>query len=456
MSVKAKSVSIRRRLLVLVIATVVGLWAITAVTSYIKTHHEIDELFDAQLAQSARVLLAQTAHDTEELEIEYDVQHHKYEKKIAFQIWDQHNKLLLRSDSAPLSRLSANTNGFSDVQIAGQPWRIFSRWDARHELLIQVGERHDVRNELVQGIALQLLYPMLFALPVLTLLIWISIGRGLSPLKRVAHDVAQRAPQHLATLDTAHVPEEIRPLTDALNDLFARLQQAFEHERQFTADAAHELRTPLAALKTQAQVAQRADDDSTRQHALNQLILGTDRATRLVEQLLTLARLDPEQDLAKHEQVDLQALAVSVLAQLAPEAVAKNIDLSLTPGSPLHVAGDSGALGILLRNLVDNAIRYTPPGGKVTVEIAPHGNHVVLRVTDSGPGIPEHERQQVFKRFYRGLGTRASGSGLGLSIAKRIAELHDANIAFDTPANGAGLCVTVDFQKTSGINPAST
>lgn len=449
MSAKAKSVSIRRRLLILVMATVVGLWAITAVMSYIKTHHEIDELFDAQLVQSARVLLAQTTHDTEETEIEYDDQYHKYEKKLAFQIWNKDNELLLRSDSAPLLPLSTTTVGFSDVQIAGQPWRIFSRWDVRHELKIQVGERHDVRNELVQGIALQLLYPMLFALPLLALLIWISIGRGLSPLKGVAHDVAQRAPQHLTTLDTTHIPAEIWPLTDALNALFLRLQQAFEHERQFTADAAHELRTPLAALKIQAQVAQRADDDITRQHALNQLVLGADRATHLVAQLLTLARLDPDQGLVKREPVDLQALAVSVLGQLAPEAIAKDIDLSLTPAAPINVMGDSGALGILLRNLVDNAIRYTPDGGKVTVEITQQDNHTLLRVTDTGPGIPETERQQVFKRFYRGLGTRATGSGLGLSIAQRIAELHGAVIAFDTPEHGAGLCVTVSFQQTT-------
>jgi two-component system sensor histidine kinase QseC len=449
MSTKVKPISIRRRLLVLVMVAVVGLWVITAVMSYIKTHHEIDELFDAQLVQSARVLLAQTAHDTEETEIEYDDQYHKYEKKIAFQIWNKDNELLLRSDSAPLSPLSITTVGFSDVQIAGQPWRIFSRWDARYELKIQVGERHDVRNELVQDIALQLLYPMLFTLPLLALLIWISIGRGLSPLRRVAHDVAQRAPQHLTLLDTNYIPAEIQPLTDALNSLFVRLQQAFEHERQFTADAAHELRTPLAVLKIQAQVAQRADDDITRQHALNQLILGADRATHLVAQLLTLARLDPEQGLVKREPVDLQALAVSVLGQLAPEAIAKDIDLSLTPAAPINVMGDSGALGILLRNLVDNAIRYTPDGGKVTVEITQQDNHILLRVTDSGPGIPEAERQQVFKRFYRGLGTQATGSGLGLSIAQRIAELHGTAIAFDTPEHGAGLCVTVSFQQTT-------
>jgi len=439
--------SIRRRLLVLVMTAVAGLWAITAAMSYIKTHHEIDELFDAQLAQSARVLLAQTAHDTDEIEIEYDTQFHKYEKKIAFQVWGNDNRLLLRSDSAPLSPLSTATDGFSDVRIEGRPWRIFSRWDARHELQIQVGERHDFRNDLVQDIAVQLLYPILFALPVLAFLIWVSIGQGLSPVKQVARDVAQRAPQHLAALDTTHIPEEIRPLADALNGLFARLEQAFEHERQFTADAAHELRTPLAALKTQAQVAQRATDESTRQRALDQLVQGVDRATHLVEQLLTLARLDPEHGLAKREPVDLQGLAVSMLGQLAPGAVAKNIDLSLTQRSPINVAGDSGALGVLLRNLVDNAIRYTPEGGKVSVEIMQQDEHALLRVTDSGPGIPEDERQRVFQRFYRGLGTRAGGSGLGLSIARRIAELHGAVISFDTPENGVGLCVTVNFQE---------
>ena len=441
--------SIRRRLLILVITAVAGLWLITAVLSYIRAHHEIDELFDAQLAQSARVLLAQTAHDTDEIEIDYATPFHKYEKKIAFQIWDKDKQLLLRSDSAPLTPLTTVTNGFSDTLIEGHPWRIFSSWDARHKLQIQVGERHDVRNELVQGIALQLLYPALFALPALAFLIWISIGRGLSPVKRIARDVAQRAPQHLAALDSTQVPEEIRPLTDALNALFVRLTQAFEHERQFTADAAHELRTPLAALKTQAQVAQRATDDTTRQHALEQLVLGVDRATHLVEQLLTLARLDPEHGLSKREPVDLQNLAVSVLGQLAPAAISRNIDLSLKPHAPVTISGESGALGILLRNLVDNAIRYSPEGGKVTVDIVTRNGNAMLHVTDAGPGIPDDERQRVFERFYRGLGTRATGSGLGLSIARRIAELHGAVISFETPESGTGLCVTVCFQGSN-------
>ncbi len=441
-------ISIRRRLLALVITAVAVLWAITAIMSYIRTHHEIDELFDAQLAQSAHVLLAQSKQDSDEIEIEFDEQFHKYEKKIAFQIWDKENKLLLRSNSAPISPLSTTNDGFSDVQIEGYPWRIFSHWDAQHKLHIQVGERHDVRNELIQGIAVQLLYPILFALPALAFLIWISIGQGLSPIKRVAHDVAQRAPQHLAPLDTSHVPEEIQPLTDALNGLFARLEQAFEHERQFTADAAHELRTPLAALKTQAQVAKRAADDATRQHALEQLVLGVDRATHLVEQLLTLARLDPDKGLDKLEPVDLHGLAVSVLSQQAPEAIAKHIDLNLKPRALVNVSGDSAALGILLRNLVDNAIRYTPEGGKVTVEIMTENRQTILSVTDTGPGITIEDQHRVFERFYRGMGTRAMGSGLGLSIAKRIAELHGAVISLGTPKNGSGLCVTVSFQQS--------
>lgn len=444
--------SLRKRLLVGLVAAIGLIWIATAFLSYRDANHEIDELFDAQLAQSAKVLLAQATHELREggllqreIETDRDGGKHKYEQKIAFQIWDGNGELLLRSATAPTVPLSKRETGFDDATVDGRQWRVFTRWDAEHEFRISVAERHDVRHELATHIALRLLYPLLIALPLLALLIWFGIGGGLRPLRRITREVARRAPGNLERLETAGVPEEIRPLVDSLNALLALLDQALENERRFTADAAHELRTPLAALKTQAQVALRAGDNGVRQHALENLIQGADRATHLVEQLLTLARLDPRSAAARHEPVDLAAVAETVLAVLGPSALDKAIDLSLEAPGPVSVNGDATMLGVLLRNLVDNAIRYTPREGRVNVLVHPEDHGAVLQVTDSGPGIPADERARVLERFYRALGTGESGSGLGLSIAKRIAELHGAKLSLDTPEDGKGLRVKVIF-----------
>ena len=441
--------SLRAKLLIFLLAIISVAWVATAALSFFDTHHEIDELFDAQLAQSAKVLLAQARHDLKDAREEDDgiaaevaSAGHKYERKIAFQIWDKHGRLLLRSASAPLQPLAARGGGFADAVIESKSWRVYTQWDEEGEIRLQVGERHSVRNELAASVAQRLLVPMGVALPVLALLIWFGVGKGLSPLRRIGNEVAQRDPANLSPLEERAVPSEIAPLLHAINALLARLGQALENERRFTADAAHELRTPLAALKTQAQVALRAENDGQRHNALENLVLGADRATHLVEQLLTLARLDPAAVSAvATERCDLGVLARSSLADLAPAAVAKNIELELTGLESAPIAGHSAMLGILLRNLVDNAIRYTPPGGQVQVSVGAGK----LEVTDSGPGIPSEERQRVFDRFYRVLGHEVSGSGLGLSIVRRIASIHGARLSLGEGEQGKGLRVTLDF-----------
>jgi two-component system sensor histidine kinase QseC len=450
--------SIRHRLLALLLGATVLVWLITAVSSFLEAHGEIDELFDAQLAQSARVLLAEAGHElaegagheAQEIEIERGGEGHRYEQKIAFQVWSKDGRLLLRSASAPSMRMTERFAGFSDAQLDGRHWRVFSDWDDRREFQIQVAERHDIRNELARGIVLRLACPFLFALPLLALLIWAGVGRGLTPLNRIADEVARRAPQRLAPIEAAGAPVEIRPLVDSLNALLQRLEQALEGERRFTADAAHELRTPLAALKTQAQVALRASDDAGRHRALDHVIQGVDRASHLVEQLLTLARLDPEQKISGGEAVKLRNLAAQALTQLAPAAIAKKIDLSLEPGEECTVVGNPAMLEVLLRNLADNAVRYTPEGGKVVVEVIRANARAVLQVTDSGPGIPPEERERIFERFYRGLGTEETGSGLGLSIVRRIAELHGADVTLGEGKGGRGLRVRVAFPRLGG------
>ncbi|HQT26076.1 MAG TPA: ATP-binding protein, partial [Burkholderiales bacterium] len=242
-------------------------------------------------------------------------------------------------------------------------------------------------------------------------------------------------------------PGELRPLVDAINTLLSRLEYSFENERRFTADAAHELRTPLAALKTQAQVAMRASEEAQRKKALEQVIGGVDRATHLVQQLLTLARLDPQFAQVGNSKVDLHQVVVGVLTELAPEALAKRIELVFEEAPRAMVKGDPEMIRILTSNIVRNAIRYTPEEGHVEVRIGEDVDAVRLHVIDNGPGIERGERTNVFERFYRTLGNRASGSGLGLSIVKRIADLHHAEVTLDTGENGKGLWVRVKFPK---------
>jgi len=440
--------SLRRRLLFLLSGTVLAAWLATALFTFFDARKEIGEMLDAHLAQSAGLIAAQLEH---ELDDEHETtlpRQYKHERKIAFQVWDKKGRLLLRSSSAPETRLQSQSEGYGDARIGGKRWRIFSRWDESRHYVVQVGERYELREELAESVASHLLHPLYFALPALALLIWLAVGAGLAPLAGVAREVARRAPDNLAHLDEGNVPREISPLIAALNALFDRLRSSLEQERRFTADAAHELRTPLAAVKTQAQVALGATDDAARGRALANVVSGADRAARLVEQLLVLARLDPQTALPPGQTVDLLVLAQQGVAEIVPAAAAKGVEVGLAADEPpgaSPVAGDAVLLAVLLRNLLDNAVRYTPAGGQVEVALRHDGAGVSLAVADTGPGIPEAERGRVFDRFHRVLGSGEEGSGLGLSIVSRIAELHRAGVSLGAGPDGRGLRVEVSF-----------
>lgn len=436
--------SLRLRL-ILFLTIILGVaWLVAAWFTHIESREEIDRLFDAQLAQSAQVLLGTTRHELHE-RIEHGDDEvstsHEYEQKLAFQIWDEKN-LLLRSSTAPVVAMSQASEGYSESLINGEQWRVLTRWDARHEFMIQVAEPLAGRESLAHHITLKMLLPTFIALPVLVILIWFGVGAGLRPLQLLKREIKQRTANHLEPVAMAGVPEEVTPLVKALNDLFARLEEAFEGERRFTADAAHELRTPLAALKIQAQVAMRSTEVEVRHAALENVLRGVDRATRIVEQLLTLARVDPESTVAGYKQVDLASLVAPVIRDLAQQAHAKQIEISLEESNICKVFGDEVQLSLLLRNLLDNAIRYTPVGGRVTVSVL-NVDGIRLEVRDTGPGIPAAERAHVLQRFYRITGSGEEGSGLGLSIVSRIAELHGASLELKDNEAGQGLLVRV-------------
>lgn len=454
--------SIRRRLLLILLGTFAAGWLVLAVLSYFSARQEIEELFDAELAQSARVLLGLTLHEIEEeagkdqqlpVVIDPTLTGHAYEGKIAFQIW-MGSTLLLRSPNAPRDEALSLSAGYSDRIIGATAWRVFSLIDAGRSIKIDVGEHYAVRDALIFGILRDLSWPLLLTLPFLVFAIGAGIRRALAPLAATAGEIARRSPQQLNPLNARESPAEVQPLVEALNGLLGRLQTALEGERRFTANAAHELRTPLAGLKAQAQVALRADDDSQRRQALTQIVHGVDRATHLVGQLLMLARLDPDSASARYEVVALAPIAREVVAELAPTAVAKGIDIGIDDNTDASVLADRTALIVLLRNLVDNAIRYTGDGGKIQLRIETGDGRVALCVRDTGPGIPAEQRPLVLERFYRMHNADRIGCGLGLSIVKRIAELHGARLELSDAVPPPGLEVRVTFVAVATPTPA--
>ncbi len=443
-----RSYSLKQRLLAGLLAVVAAVWLATAAYSYFDARHEINELLDAHLAQSASLLIAQVGHDLEEIDLEHAPKTDRRARRVAFQIWERGSVLRLHSADAPSSRLARREEGYSNATIDGKSFRVFSTWDAKRRFLVQIAERDEARREIAAGIATNLLFPLLFALPVLALFVWLSVGRAVTPLNRLGQEVERRKARDLRPFSPEGAPREVIPLVRSLNALFERVGRLLENERRFTADAAHELRTPLAALKTQAQVAKGASDDAARQHALDGVIEGCDRATRLVGQLLTLARLEPDSG-RPAGQCELVGLASEVIAELAPFALARGVDIELRRFEPVSVEGHRELLSVLLRNLVDNAVRYSPRGRSVNVEVLSSGEGATISVTDEGPGVAPEERTRLGQRFYRVLGTGQSGSGLGLSIARRVAEMHSARLRFEEGGNGKGLRVVVEFHSAA-------
>ena len=428
------------------------LWLGAVALTWVEARKEATELFDAHLVQAASLLVAQTnlqlEHDDDSGEM-FEESHapglHRYGRRVAFQVWAD-RRLTLHSANAPSVPLSPVEEGLSDSLTAGERWRVYSAWNARRQVLVQVGERMSARDEITRAMAAGLLRPLLVALPLLALLIWFAVRQGMRPLDALAGAVEARSPDKLTALPDAGLPAEVLPLVERLNALFERVASTFEKERRFTADAAHELRTPLAGLRAQAQVARAAGDDASRLHALDQLIAGCDRMAHAVEQMLVLARVEnvrPED----FTTADFVAVAREVVADLAPAALDREVAIELDAVETVPIRGNPVWLAMLLRNLVDNAARYSAEGGSVDVAIGCAGRAVVLTVRDNGPGVPAGELARLGQRFWRSPGTQRSGegSGLGLSIVGRIVELHGGQLAFrNNPAEaGGGLTVEV-------------
>lgn len=457
-----------RRILVLTLLSVIGVGsAITAALSYRDSLIETDELFDAKLAHSARVLkalsdrelrdqaaLPQAAAKVVEVwtgrgegegeDLATD-EGHAYETKLAFQVWDGTGRMLLRSANAPLTPLAPLSAGFARADEGGSTWRTFTLRSASG-LWYQAGERDDIRGELARDIAFGALLPLLVELPLLSLLVWLIVDRGLRPLARVVDEVELRAADRLGPLHFEWAPREVARLVAAINRLFARLVEAIARERHFIADAAHELRTPISALKVHLDNLRGGGDEGAREASLERARNGVARLQRTVEQLLVLSRLEPGATLPVNAPVDLRACVAAELAELAPWAAARGIELALEcPGAPPSIGGDEVALGAMVRNLLDNAIRYAPSGGRVRALLDTDAGCARIAVEDNGPGMDEAARERAFDRFYRGLGTGAEGSGLGLSIVRRVAEMHRGGVRLERSVTLGGLAVIVEL-----------
>ena len=437
--------SLKQRLLALVLTTITLVWLATTAFTYFDAREEFDEVLDAHLAQAASLLVIQASQDFDELETEHAPLLHKYARRVAFQVWEEGKILRLHSANAPQQALSNVEQGFSDNTVDDHRWRVFSTWDEKGEYLIHVAERTEVRDELAQDIAGNLLRPLWFALPLLAILLWLAVARGLKPLITLTREVETREPENLAPLNAASAPREVTPLIERLNRLFARIATSMQNERRFTADAAHELRTPIAAIKAQAQVARAAGNEAERNHALDNALLGCDRAAHLINQLLTLTRVDTL-DSAATETCTLNGIAAETIAHLAPAALEKGVQLELLADEKASIRGNAELIRVLIRNLLDNAIKHTPQGTTVQLSITQVEGRINLTVSDNGPGLVEEERSKVLQRFYRPEGTQEAGSGLGLSIVKRIAEVHDATLKVLPLSEGRGLRVSVSFK----------
>lgn len=450
-----KPVSMRRRLLALLLGSLLLVWGAMMGYGYVKLSDEVDELADTRMEQSARTLLLLDLKRLRALADGNDDKHHNDRKgrrdddhhdddergPVDFQVWDSDGSLLLHAPGAPDAAFNPD-KGHHTVALDGELWHTFALRDERRGYQVRVFEKDDTRSHLVNKLGLRMAQLLLVALPVLALLIWISTGRGLAPLATMSRAIGSRNADNLQPLDLDRVPSEARGLADSLNKLLQRLSESIDRERSFTADAAHELRTPLAAIKVQAEVALAAENDEQRRHAITQVIAGVHRTAHLAQQLLLLARLD-HVDATQIQTVDLGQTAIDSAARYADTADGKGIELDVSVEKACALRADAMAMSIMIDNLIDNAIKYGRNGGHVAVRVMRDAGQVLVRVQDDGPGVAPEQRARLTDRFFRVEGSGVEGSGLGLSIVDRIAKRYRGAVEIGEGLDGKGLGITI-------------
>lgn len=457
------------RLLVVSLLLVGG----SAIFGYKDLQHESRELFDAQLARSGRLILSLVQADIENsnfssiqqflnenqlrppvssnidtLDEELD-SGHIYETKLGFQVWDDVGNLILKSQNVPLTPLSTKQNGYSDSHFLDNEWRIFSltSQDSRYRSI--TAERIDVRNDLIGTISSDLALLFIVLIPVLFITMWFAINKGLVSLQNLTSQIHNIGADKLDSVSEDNAPGEIQTISKAVNQLLLRLRNTLAVEKRITSDAAHELRTPLAAVKIHAELAKTASNKEQRIDSINHVLQGIDRTTYLVDQILALARLEPESFTETLHPLNLSNLVIEEVSLLVPLSHSKDVELSVCQNDELTICAEDTSLRLLVRNLLSNAVLYTQKGGEVEVYLSEIDNKACLIIIDNGPGIPAQDRELVLQRFYRAENHQTPGCGIGLSIVKRVVELLDAGFKMEEsdPQTGSGLKVTVCFQN---------
>lgn len=456
--------SIRQYLLLGMFASLLLAFMVSLLISYRAINYEIAEVYDAQLVQDARFIegfLNQKSYKIDWLHISQALAHinqlgfnqgeeanadgHSYERKMAIQVWDNQGNLLLTTPNAPQHALSPLKKGFFRQQHSNHDWYIYSHQIPNNKYWLLVAEHADIRNEITEKMLSSLLIGSLMSLLLIAVLISWIIKNGLAPLNQLSKAMQARDLDYLQPVQLSQTPpHELKPVLQALNHLLQRLDEGLERERRFLADAAHELRTPLAVLKLQLQVAQQAPTLNEMRQGVDNALLGVNRSTHTVEQLLTLARIEANKQTLQRESIDMVALAQEVVANLFPLALDKQQDIELlyTQETVLYT-GNRLLLSILLRNLLSNAIYYSPMHAQISVKVEALNNGVLWAVYDSGQGVPAEDIPRLMQRFYRHQQSKDSaGTGLGLSIVQKVVELHQGKVNIYNQKTG-GLAVEV-------------
>jgi two-component system sensor histidine kinase QseC len=430
--------SIRRYLIVALLAAVTLSNFIAAVYGYQSSMAEAEALLDTQLADTA-ALIHMMRPGKERVSMPPS-------ERLAFQIWTEEGTLVQRSQNSGLTPFTELEDGYRDENFEGYRWRVLSRFDERSGRWLMVAERIDIRIGLADDIILRALLPIIISLPFIAAIVSLVVGNGLSLTRKLANELRAKRADDLTQLSTSNPPVELAPVVDAINDLLRRLNESIQRERRFSSDAAHELRTPLSAIKVHVhnlkeQLPQNNEDLRVLDRDLN-------RVGHLIEQIMLLYRTAPEHYQASMQEIDLYKLAQSVIGELFPDVEGRRQTISLR-GTSQSIVGDKASLIILMKNLILNACKYSPEGASITVSVDREELGIWLGVKDDGPGIPLTEIKHVFDRFRRVGGDRhnssVDGCGLGLSISKHIASLHHANVVLRNNDDGPGLTVNVFF-----------
>ena len=433
-------ISIRNRLLIAIFGVLMFFTVVVSILTYISAHEEVTEIFDKNMQQVAMAISAHTSQN--DVYEKTDTSNLKGEEEFLIQIWD--NNHLIYTSHHLIDFPLQEKIGYMNVDFQKEVWRYYQyKTDNK---IIQVSQSLEERNETILEIIYQFVIPIFLQLPIMLALVYFFIGRGLQPLATISQNVKERGEHNLSPIDAEDAPQEIFPLINSLNQLLRRLENSLKIQRQFTADAAHELRTPLTAVKLQLDILERSAEGAERADAQNKLRSGVERCIKLVTNLLALARHEPEAFTLKQEAINLGAATSEIFENLRPIAKEKNLTYTYENNAQnAAINGQPDQIHTLIESLIQNALLYTQDHGTVQVSLQPEDKHIALTISDNGPGIPEDERSRVFDRFYRVLGTKKGGSGLGLSIVKSIADQHGATITIQDGLENQGCAFVVRF-----------